>query len=224
MEWELAGERGIIFTLPELPSPNLTAKLLHLRDALRAEFGAAISDAVPGYVTLTIFFDPTQVDRETLAQRAIATPLEVEAATANQSSPRIPIYYHPEVAPDLEPSAHQLGISVESLVEQHSSVDYFAYANGFAPGFCYLGQLPAALALPRLPTPRLSVAAGSLAIAERQTAIYPRISPGGWHVIGRCPLKLFEPNSSPAIRISVGNWVRFEPIERAYFDKLGGSL
>lgn len=226
MEWELAGERGIIFTLPGSPCPTLTETLLALRESLKAEFGGAITDAVPGYVTLAVFFNPEQVNRDTLVQSALATSLEADTTspTPPENSLCIPIYYHPEVAPDLEPAAHKLGISVASLIEQHSGNDYFAFANGFAPGFCYLGELPGALTLPRRATPRHQVAAGSLAIAERQTAIYPSASPGGWHVIGRCPLPLFNPESMPVNRVNVGDWVRFEPIDRSRFLGLGGLI
>lgn len=226
MEWELAGERGIIFTLPGSPCPTLTKTLLALGESLKAEFGGAITDAVPGYVTLAIFFNPEQLNRDTLVQSALATPLDTDTTSPAppEKTLRIPIYYHPEVAPDLEPTADQLGMSVASLIEQHSANDYFAFANGFAPGFCYLGELPEALALPRRATPRYQVTAGSLAIAERQTAIYPSASPGGWHVLGRCPLRLFNPNAAPVNRINVGDWIRFEPIDRSRFLGLGGLI
>ena len=226
MEWELAGERGIIFTLPGSPCPALTTTLLALRESLKAEFGSALTDAVPGYVTLAVFFDPEQVNRDTLVQSALAQPLGADKTSPvpPRDTLRLPIYYHPEVAPDLEPTADQLGMSVASLIEQHSGNDYFAFANGFAPGFCYLGELPEALALPRRATPRHQLAAGSLAIAERQTAIYPSASPGGWHVIGRCPLPLFNPESTPVNRVNVGDWVRFEPIDRNRFQGLGGVI
>ena len=105
----------------------------------------------------------------------------------------------------------------------HSETTYFAYATGFAPGFCYLGTLPHQLVTPRLATPRNKVPAGSVAIADLQTAVYPCESPGGWRLIGQCPQPLFDLNNTPANLLSVGDTVRFEPMSEADFYAMGGA-
>ena len=106
----------------------------------------------------------------------------------------------------------------------HCSQVYNAYATGFAPGFCYLGDTPEPLAVPRLATPRRAVPAGSVALADRQTAVYPSASPGGWRLIGRCPLELFNLSKSPPALIAVGDRVSFKPIDKDRFVELGGQV
>ena len=115
-------------------------------------------------------------------------------------------------------------VSVDELIDLHTGTTYHAYANGFAPGFCYLGEIPEKIATPRLATPRRQVPAGSVAIADRQTAIYPIASPGGWNLLGRCPTPLFDRRSAPPATINVGDRVRFKAIEREEYLALGGGL
>ena len=136
----------------------------------------------------------------------------------------LPVLYHPSVAPDLEWLADDRSFSIDDVIALHSNATYFAYATGFAPGFCYLGTLPAGLRTPRLDTPRAKVPAGAVAIADAQTAVYPCESPGGWRLIGACPEPLFDLGSTPPSRLSVGATVRFEPINEADFRALGGVI
>ena len=110
------------------------------------------------------------------------------------------------------------------MVTLHAGVEYRVYAIGFAPGFAYLGQVDERIAAPRLATPRPRVPRGSVAIADRQTAVYPSESPGGWNLIGRCPVAMFDPAAEPAMPVTVGDRVRFEPVDRERFLALGGEL
>ena len=224
-----AGELGCRLIVTESPSPALTRSLIAIREACRAKFAEHIADAVVGYNTLTLFFHPPFEERD----RTLGWL--VEFATRHFENPEsalsevgrevvLPVYYHPSVAPDLEWLAEEKALTVEALVQLHSATTYFAYATGFAPGFCYLGDVAPALSTPRLTTPRRAVAAGSVAIADRQTAVYPCVSPGGWRLIGSCPEPLFTLERSPPNRLSVGDSVRFEPIDRARFTELGGRL
>ena len=109
------------------------------------------------------------------------------------------------------------------MIELHSAVEYRVGAIGFAPGFAYLGELHERLALPRRATPRTRVPAGSLAIAERQTAIYPQASPGGWHLLGLCPWRLFDTAQTPPCPLVLGDRVRFLPIDEAAYRAAGGQ-
>ena len=136
----------------------------------------------------------------------------------------LPTLYHPAVAADLVNLADQKQLSVDEVVDLHSQRIYFAYANGFSPGFSYLGDVDHRIAIERLSTPRRRVPGGSVAIADHQTAVYPKASPGGWHIIGRCPTPLFDPQQTPPTLISVGQRVKFQPIDSDEFQRLGGDL
>ena len=136
----------------------------------------------------------------------------------------LPVYYHPQVAPDLNRVAERAGLSIEDVIALHSHRDYRVFSIGFAPGFGYLGQVDEKIATPRLATPRAHVAKGSVAIADQQTAIYPADSPGGWNIIGRCPLALFDINQQPNMLFNVGDKVSFRPIGIDEFISLGGQL
>jgi KipI family sensor histidine kinase inhibitor len=136
----------------------------------------------------------------------------------------LPAWYAPETGADLAALAARAGISTGELIRVHSETEYRVYAIGFAPGFAYLGEVDARIAAPRLQTPRAQVPRGSIGIADRQTAVYPAASPGGWNLIGRCPLRLFDPAATPCMPLAVGDRVRFSPIDREQYLALGGEL
>ena len=125
---------------------------------------------------------------------------------------------------DLVEVARLCQLSSAQVIELHAATEYRVGAIGFAPGFAYLGELDARLALPRRASPRIAVPAGSLAIAERQTAIYPHSSPGGWHLIGRCPWSLFDAARTPPCPLTLGDRVRFRSIDERDFIREGGQL
>jgi KipI family sensor histidine kinase inhibitor len=115
-------------------------------------------------------------------------------------------------------------LSVEQVIEIHQSIEYRVYAIGFAPGFAYLGEVDERIAAPRLATPRKKVPKGAVAIADRQTAVYPAQSPGGWNLIGLCPTDMFDPGAEEIMPVSVGDKVKFSAISRTDFLQLGGQL
>ena len=232
MDWTPAGENALRLVLSEHPSPSTTQGLVALQQEIRELLGNAWIDSAIGYTTLTVFIDFTHYPRERV-QRLLAS-LDIAKITARYAGDffssndahviALPTLYSPDVAPDLLSLAEHKGLSLEELIAIHSGQVYFAYANGFAPGFSYLGEVDERLAVPRLATPRRAVPAGSVAIADRQTAVYPKVSPGGWHIIGRCPTLLFDANATPPTLINIGQWVRFEPIDCEQFVALGGEL
>jgi KipI family sensor histidine kinase inhibitor len=136
----------------------------------------------------------------------------------------LPVYYSTESGADLEHLAEQAELSIADVIALHSGTEYRVYAIGFAPGFAYLGHVDPRIAAPRLPTPRQKVPRGSVAIADRQTAVYPAASPGGWNLIGNCPQRLFDPHAKPVMPVAVGDRVRFEAITRERFLARGGEL
>ncbi len=235
MKWDLAGETGLRITVAEAPSAEVTRHILALNRELRRQWGSALIDSVVGYTTLTVFFAPQKVSRanlcahidELLSSIDVGNPTDTPAPRDLPSAGELvilPVWYSPESGTDLQALADEKNLSVEQIITLHTERDYLAYANGFAPGFCYLGEVSDSLATPRLPSPRRSVPAGSVAIADRQTAVYPKASPGGWRLIGRCPLPLFDLVNNPPNRIIVGDRVRFEAIDKARFIELGGTL
>jgi KipI family sensor histidine kinase inhibitor len=135
----------------------------------------------------------------------------------------LPVWYDLSVGPELSLLAERSGLAVAEVIRRHSGREYQVFALGFAPGFAFMGLVEEILAAPRLSTPRKKVAAGSVGIAERQTAAYPVVSPGGWNLIGRTPAKLFDRNRDGYSLMQPGDTVRFEAVSHAEFINLGGD-
>ena len=136
----------------------------------------------------------------------------------------LPVYYHPDVGPDLEIVARNKGLTVAEVIAIHAGRDYTVCAIGFAPGFAFLADVDARIATPRHERPRAKVVAGSVGIADRQTAVYPMDTPGGWHLIGRCPVPLYDPEQIPLSPFELGDRVRFVPIECDDYIERGGHV
>ncbi|MDO6542998.1 5-oxoprolinase subunit PxpB [Photobacterium sanguinicancri] len=136
----------------------------------------------------------------------------------------LPVYYDVSVGPDLVTVAEHAQVTIDEVIRSHSQQRYTVCAIGFAPGFAFLASVDARIATPRLVTPRHFVPAGSVGIANEQTAIYPANSPGGWQIIGNCPQSLFDPNTDPMSPFDIGDQVQFEPIDRQTYIALGGQL
>jgi len=224
-----ASDRALLVYLGDEISPAVHRRVLALLRALQAGELPWLRNLQPAYTCLLISFDLLQVDHaavEAAVRRCATQSTDADAGAGAVVTPRlveIPVCYDLEFAPDLPALAESRGLSITQVVELHSSQTYLAYFLGFAPGFAYLGDLPAELETPRLPTPRTRVPAGSVAIAGRQTAVYPFSSPGGWRIIGRTPLRLFDPMRDPMNLISVGDQVCFHPISRDEFQRQAQS-
>lgn len=224
MRIEPAGAQALLLVLAETPDADLPLRIAQLAERIRQRLGPMLIDLVPGWTSLLLHYDLMRTDHLQLAAQ-LAPLLEAWQAEPPPSETvrlqQIPIWY---AAEDLESVAAACGLSVAEVIELHSAGEYRVGAIGFAPGFAYLGELDARLALPRRATPRTQVPAGSLAIAERQTAIYPQASPGGWHLIGRCPWRLFDARATPVCPLALGDRVRFVPIDRQNYLAQGGEL
>lgn len=190
---------------------------------LRAVFGAQLIDLVPSYTTLLVHYDVRQLTDQQ-ARILIAQALQqLEPASDHQGREHLlPVWYDTSVGPDLQALAQARGHSVTEVIKLHSEHEYQVFALGFAPGFAFMGLVVEALASPRLATPRQHVPATSLGIAERQTAVYPLRSPGGWNLLGRMPLALFDSSAGSSL-LQPGDRVRFCPVERDEFVRLGGD-
>jgi len=220
---EPAGAEALLLVLAERPEADLPLRIAALADRIQLELGALIVDLVPGWTTLLLHFDLLRTDHLRLAARLEPLLEDWRTLARVPRSGRlheIPIWYAGE---DLPAVARACGLDEAEVIARHSAVEYRVGAIGFAPGFAYLGELDARLALPRRADPRTRVPAGSLAIAERQTAVYPQASPGGWHLIGRCPRRLFDAAAEPPCPLAVGDRVRFFAVDEATYRAEGGA-
>ena len=188
---------------------------------------AGIIDTIPSYTSLLVTFNVDQCNRVTICQQIQTLLNSLNMADIESRVSRevvIPVYYAEEVGPDLQEVADHCGMTVKEVIQLHSQTTYRAYAIGFTPGFAFLGNTAEVLHVPRKNTPRLKVPTGSVAIAERQTAVYPGVSPGGWQILGRTATPLVDWQSDSLALIEVGDSVRFEPISQAEFLAQGGQL
>lgn len=225
MELHSAGENALILYLGTETSPAVSARVQAAAAAVESVLGDDLVDLVPSYASLLVIYDALRTDHLSVARRvrqAVAT-LEVGSQGAGRCVV-LPVYYAPEAGADLESLAERSALSTDEVIALHSGTEYRVYAIGFAPGFAYLGQVDERIAAPRLATPRQKVPRGAVAIADRQTAVYPAVSPGGWNLIGRCPVRMFDPASDPVMPVAVGDRVRFEPVSRDRYLELGGEL
>jgi inhibitor of KinA len=200
---------------------------------LRSAGIPGVVELAPAYTSVGVFFDPIAIGRahgapentfESLANRVRAALAGVgHVGRFNRSPSRvieIPVCYDLEFAPDLDDVARQAQISTKEVVDLHSTGDYRVACIGFVPGFPFLACLPKKLATPRRSTPRKEIPPGSIGLGGAQTGIYPLRSPGGWNLIGRTPLKLFDPTTDPPTLLRAGDRVRFRPITREEFESM----
>jgi KipI family sensor histidine kinase inhibitor len=225
VELHSSGENAMILYLGNDTSPEIAARVQLAAAAIEAALGADLVDLVPSYASILIIYDAMNTDHLSVGHRVRAALANLPVATGTEGRDVVlPAYYAPEAGADLEAVAERAGLTIEEVIALHAQREYRVYAIGFAPGFAYLGQVDKRIASPRLSTPRLKVPRGAVAIADRQTAVYPAVSPGGWNLIGRCPTRMFDPAAEPTMPVVVGDRVRFEPVSRARFLALGGEL
>lgn len=225
MRIEVAGENALILYLGEHGEPGVANRVEQTARLLKQELGEKLIDLVPSYASVLVIFDMFRCDH--LAVRAGIRKVMAELSDEASADGRIvtlPVYYGTDAGEDLENLARNAKLTTEEVIAIHQSGEYRVYAIGFAPGFAYLGDVDERIAAPRLSTPRQRVPRGAVAIADRQTAIYPAVSPGGWNLIGRCPQRMFDPDAQPTMPVQVGDRVKFSAIEREEFFALGGTL
>jgi len=180
-----------------------------------------IEEIVPTYRSLIIYYDPQKIKYENLIQRFKKIQNSINEITIPIAQvTEIPVLYGGVYGPDLEFVAHRNKIYAEEVIKVHSEKEYFIYMLGFLPGFIYLGGISDKIATPRLEKPRLKVSGGSVGIAEKQTGIYPIESPGGWQIIGRTPIKLYDPKRSSPFLLKSGDYVKFYPVNEEQFKEI----
>ncbi|MCS7364102.1 MAG: 5-oxoprolinase subunit PxpB [archaeon GB-1867-035] len=224
---KMMGETAILIEVADEISREANSYVLALKKKLeeKMEKLKGIWELVPAYTTLLVNYDPKMISVENLIGliNEIEDELKsevVEEVIGKRRIIEIPVAYGGEFGPDLEFIAEYSGLSIEEVIKIHSSQTYLVYMIGFTPGFTYMGEVPDIIAVPRLEKPRLRVPAGSVGIAGKQTGIYPIESPGGWRIIGRTPLKLFDPTSPKPTLLNAGDLVKFKPISKEEYEKL----
>lgn len=226
MSW--SSDRTLRVALGDAISPESHARVRAVYEALRGAQIAGLIDVTPAYTTIQLMFDaaalgsPGAPDPEPVVRGVVERSLAAGIGSqAHGHLAEIPVCYEGEdFAPDLAAVASLHGLTTRDVVERHSGAEYSVQFLGFSPGFAYLAGLPAELATPRLDSPRARVPAGSVGIAGSQTGVYPQSTPGGWRLVGRTPIALFDPQRLPPSLLVIGERVRFRPISREQFDEL----
>ena len=223
------GDHALLLELGENVDASMVGRVRALAEYLAARQLPGVLDLVPALCTLGVHYDP-EFWRDDTGQKS---PYEMLVSKIQQNLPdltglaakegrlfEIPVCYDAEYGEDLQSLAHSHSMSAEEAVEIHSAVEYTVYMLGFAPGFPYLGKLDERLVSPRRQSPRANVPAGSIAVANEYTGIYPGPFPGGWHIIGRTPVPLFDLSRAQPSLLSAGDRVQFVPVSTDRFREL----
>lgn len=215
-----AGESALIVEFEERIDPEVNARAIACAEAIQAAGVAGVRDVVPTYRSVAVYFDPLRTDGEALIaclERESGRPLP--PVTASRAPVRVPICYGGDLGPDLAAVASFAGLEEADVVRAHVAKTYRVFMLGFVPGFAYLGTVDERIAMPRRSTPRVRVPLGSVGIAGMQTGIYPAETPGGWQLIGRTPVKPFDPSRAEPFLMKAGDSVQFYAIDRGEYDR-----
>jgi inhibitor of KinA len=216
-----AGDAALTVEADARIDPVVNARVIALADAVRSSSVAGIRDVVPTYRSVTVFFDPLRTDHDALVAE-VERQLERDEPqlVADREPLRIPVCYGGELGPDLAQVAAFGSVDEDEVVRLHTAAAYRVFMLGFVPGFAYLGLVNERIAAPRHATPRVRVPSGSVGIAGTQTGVYPADTPGGWQLVGRTPLRPFDPARPEPFLLKAGDAVRFYAIDRGEFDRL----
>ncbi|WP_214000541.1 5-oxoprolinase subunit PxpB [Arsukibacterium sp.] len=221
----VASENAVMVYFEQKMAADIAGLVQQAGPLIRHALGPHLLELLPSYASIMVVFNPFSTDHFAVKQWLQQA---LSALTAGSSKPgrrvELPVYYSEQSGPDLALIAKTKQLSVAEVIKLHQQQLYRVYAIGFAPGFAYLGEVAEKLTMPRLKTPRARVPRGAVAIADRQTAVYPAVSPGGWNLIGLCPTPMFQPQQHPAMPVAVGDEVQFVAISKAEFLALGGEL
>lgn len=223
---QLLGDHAIVYKINTGQLKDIDPNLLAFTQFVTNEKINGIKDIILAYDTLTLVYDILHFDSNpflfahTILQAFNNASKNNIVSIERRSMIEIPVCYDESLGSDLENAVKALNCSIDELIQQHSEKIYTVYCLGFLPGFAYMGEVHHAIQLPRHPSPRSKVLAGSVGIAGKQTGIYPMNSPGGWQIIGRTPIKIFDPTSTSLTLFKAGDQVRFKPIDLKLFHTL----
>ena len=210
-------DQAITFEFAEIISEEINIHIISLKDAIEKNPFNGFLECVPAYSSLTVYFNNIHKDEVIEIVSEINSTLSTQNRQPKSKIIPIPVCY--EMGEDLSSVASQLNSSEKDIILLHSEQTYRVFMIGFTPGFPYMGTLPKLLEMERKKTPSLNIQPGSVAIAGKQTGIYPTNSPGGWHVIGRTPINMFDKKRTPACFLQAGDMVQFKPITKKEFEQ-----
>ncbi len=219
-----SGDTAIVIEFGVEIDRAVSEAVLRLGARIREAGIAGILELVPTFRSLLVHYDPLRISGAALVDRIKALPTAETALEQRRQLWHVPVCYEGELAPDLASVAEATKLTPTEVVALHSGTRYHVYMIGFLPGFPYMGDLPEKLVLPRRTDPRVRVPPGAVAIAMAMTAIYPLQSPGGWHLLGTTPIRLFDLAWPAPALFAPGDAVRFEPVDRATFDAVQASV
>jgi len=202
------GDAALLVELEAVIDEAVNARAIAIADAVRAAAIEGVRDVVPTFRSVAVYFDPLNTEVEVL-KGALATLCAASPGTVSGSLVEVPVSYGGDAGVDLAAVAAWSGLTADEVIERHLAPTYRVFMLGFLPGFAYMGVVDPAIAAPRRVTPRMRVPAGSVGIAGRQTGIYPRESPGGWQLIGRSSMQMFDVRRHPASLLAPGDRVKF---------------
>lgn len=209
----IAGDSALNLEFAHVISPETSAKIRMAADNLTADPIEGITELVPTFCSLMVYYNPLVITFDELSSRLQGKLRDVgEADLSVRKIVQIPVCYGGDFGPDLATVAEHAGLPEADVIALHTAHDYLIDMLGFLPGFAYLGGLDARLHTPRLAVPRTRIEPGSVGIGGEQTGIYPLASPGGWQIIGRTPLKPYDPDRAEPILYAAGEYLRFAPI------------
>lgn len=217
-------DQAITIEFSQEISEDANMRVIEMKHAIESNPFKGFIECVPAYASLTVYFNDqiSALDVRAQLMDFYASQSEnVKSGTTNNNKQKIiiPVCYERTLGVDLPWVSNHLNLSHEEIISLHSSIAYRVFMIGFIPGFPYMGRLPQQLELPRKQTPSMKIPMGSVAIAGKQTGIYPAEVPGGWHVIGRTPLKMFDKTKEPCCFLKAGDFVQFKPISLEEFNQ-----
>jgi KipI family sensor histidine kinase inhibitor len=215
-----AGDAALVVEFGNAVDPAINHRVMRLGEAARAAALPGLVDLVPTLRSLMVHYDPTVTSRRAVEAQLRDLMSDTGGAPVVGRLWEFPTLYGEEMGPDLEDVAKRTGLTPERVVELHAGTEYEAFMMGFMPGLAYLGIIPPELELPRRSEPRVRVPAGSVAIATNLTNVYSLESPGGWHLLGRTPVALFDLHRDPPVLLQAGDRVRFVPVGRDAYEEL----
>lgn len=224
MHFKIASVDSLIIYFGNEISQDISLKVKKAFKSIMALNDEGLIEVIPSYSSIFISYDIFKYDFNTLQEKMeYSIDLDISENT-EEKIVNIDVYYGREVGLDLEDISNKTSLSIDEIISIHSDKLYDVYAIGFLPGFAYLGNVNKKIAMPRLSSPRKIIPKGSLALADTQTAIYPQDSPGGWNIIGRTAMELFDKKLDCLSPLSVGNKVKFNSISKEEFLNQGGIL
>lgn len=219
--FRIAGDQGLLMEFGDAIDPTVNQRIRAVVLALEADPPRGLVEVIPTYCSIIVVYDPWLINPEILTPilSAMNNCLE-ETRIPEPETTVLPVCYDPLLGPDIEGLAKLHNLTIQEVVDLHTAPLYPIYMLGFTPGFPYLGGLSEKLYTPRLDSPRKKVPAGSVGIANNQTGIYSIESPGGWRLIGLCPIRIFDPERKNPILLKAGNLLKFQAIDLETFHEI----